>query len=879
MRLKSILLIFTLVLLVVVLPVQAQSDRVITLGLSEFMRNVPIEEVLEEFEAQNPGVQVQIVYVPPESNFAPSPAVDINEHLDAVQTLAQAADVVLVNQSNLTPEAVQAGYFLNLAPLASADSSLNQSDFLPAAWESFRWANGQWALPAKIEPLMLIYDPAAFDAAGLTYPTGNWTMDDLIIAARTLTQYDESGEVTQPGLVTYGGEGYLLGSLYGQSLTDENGEPNLDAPELQALLDQWVEFSQESVISSFPSQNGEGSIPPMGITGSFGLFTGPMEEQSTSTTQPEATLLPGGNLGLEVQGIAISRGTLYPQEAYALAKFLTESPRMLNLMQGSRSARDSMTGSDNEPLELEGGMRLVTPDLPPEIAEAVEDMLPNALPTTALHFGEYVVEAMTAISQNGLDSATALEEAELAAVANLQTAADRQGTSPIVVATPIPEVVLGAGEVSLKFDSGFTPQAGEWERLMREFADADPQVGEVVLNSSFGDVSSQVEQNDCFYLNYNAVPSVDLSLLLSLDPLMSADTDFSTGDVAGNALSQLQRDNRTWAFPFVITPTMLNYHIDLFAQAGVAEPVDGWTTGDFVNALQSLKTVIPEEQIPFTNRSFGDTTLLVLIAAYGGLPLDFRTDPVTINFTDPTTVEAIRQVLDLAKEDLMEYQQLGGNRGFAIRIDEENTVPIYSDSVTGGRIARFGGPAAADTESPYALTAFPSGTYAATAYEIGAGYISATSQNADACYRLFKFLSQHPELFDGMPALRSQFSNATLLASTGQNAVDFYTQYDELMQNPDVVIIPSAFSGGAATSGMNIIRRWLDQAFDEYVLNDADLLAALTDAQTKAQTFQTCVQELPPYDATNPQVYQTGLSECATAVDPDAVMMFPIPAN
>jgi hypothetical protein len=40
---------------------------------------------------------------------------------------------------------------------------------------------------------------------------------------------------------------------------------------------------------------------------------------------------------------------------------------------------------------------------------------------------------------------------------------------------------------------------------------------------------------------------------------------------------------------------------------------------------------------------------MMLIAAYGGLPIDYRTTPATLNFTDPATISAIQQVLDLAK--------------------------------------------------------------------------------------------------------------------------------------------------------------------------------------------------------------------------------------
>jgi hypothetical protein len=50
-----------------------------------------------------------------------------------------------------------------------------------------------------------------------------------------------------------------------------------------------------------------------------------------------------------------------------------------------------------------------------------------------------------------------------------------------------------------------------------------------------------------------------------------------------------------------------------------------------------------------------ESAMLTLIAAYGGLPLDTRTDPPTVNFSDPATVNALQQVLDLVKNGYISY--------------------------------------------------------------------------------------------------------------------------------------------------------------------------------------------------------------------------------
>src|SRR5258708_40316927 len=51
------------------------------------------------------------------------------------------------------------------------------------------------------------------------------------------------------------------------------------------------------------------------------------------------------------------------------------------------------------------------------------------------------------------------------------------------------------------------------------------------------------------------------------------------------------------------------------------------------------------------------------MAAFGGLPHDFRTNPPMINYTDPKTLDAIKQALDLAKAGYIQYNELGSLTG------------------------------------------------------------------------------------------------------------------------------------------------------------------------------------------------------------------------
>lgn len=854
-----------------VVPVaNAQDGVTLTLNVPEWMAEVFREDALAGFEAQS-GIKVQIVNGGAELFF--SPAQDgLDAHLEDALNYVSSADVVFVEGNNgISVEATRAGYFLDLAPLTNWDASLKSADFLPAAWQAFQWDQGVWALPASVDVVTMIYDPAAFDAAGIAYPSSAWTIDDLANAARKLATYDADGSVSTPGLMIFDENlGLLFRSLLGQGLYDPNALPNMPAlsnPTLETLLDTWKQLEDEGVVGR-PGDGVQFNEVPMRILSSFGL------NANANETQPAATLLPGGSAGLQAQGFAISAGTLYPEQAYALVKYLTSSAEIANRLFGLQPARQSLVGTRVN--EQGDGPRLVL-DFSPEAEAALQEALVNALPASEMRFSNYLLLAKEKMTSEGLDARSALQSAEALAVGNLQMAAERRATTTILVATPIPEVVLQPGEIALNFGlASFVmplPNRDQWEQLIAEFVASDPEVGQINFNTQFGDARSMAETNDCFFLPYNGVTSLDLTTVLNLDPFMDADPTFNRNDVVGGLLAQLQRDNKTWALPISLQPKALRYHSQIFQQTGVPEPTNGWTIDVFNDALRWLKETTGDDT-PFVSRDPGASYLLMLIAAYGGIPLDYRTNPPTINFTDPANVEAIRQVLNLAKDGLINYQETTTGAVFAFASGEEQD-PIYTDSLSGFNIRRIRGGGGQPSEDPYRLTTYPTGSqYSAASFDLGTAYISATAQNPEACYRWISTIARRQDLFNTMPARLSLINDPVLAAAQGQDAADFYNEFAALLQAPNNLAFPSPFAGDSPANFL--VEFWLTRAFDEYVLRDGDLEAELGEAQQYATAFQECVATIPPFDpaAGDRRNYFGQYTDCASRVDSSVAVMF-----
>jgi hypothetical protein len=235
-------------------------------------------------------------------------------------------------------------------------------------------------------------------------------------------------------------------------------------------------------------------------------------------------------------------------------------------------------------------------------------------------------------------------------------------------------------------------------------------------------------------------------------------------------------------------------------------------------------------------------------------------------------------VLDLAREGLIAYSALDtGGMGFMMVIGgaEGNTTdPLVAESLSS--LSLYLQNLLSGSENIYGLTTYPRGSSGFPAsYTVGAGYISATSLNPDACYRLLSALSRRPDLVDGMPARRSLLDDPTVqanLTSPQDTLLNFYRAYADLLADPSTIVVNTSMFSAAV--GTFIEQRWVNRAFDRYVLDDATLDEELAQAQGFIDAYRQCTASIttpPPAANATPADFQAYMEEyqsCATAVDP-----------
>src|SRR5256712_404546 len=112
-----------------------------------------------------------------------------NDYFTKLQTAiagGTAPDTFELNYENFVSYS-SAGSLLDLSGQASSDSGFKSSVYYPRAYGVFNESGKQYGLPESFSDVLLFYNKDLFDAAGVSYPTTDWTWSDELTAAQKLT--------------------------------------------------------------------------------------------------------------------------------------------------------------------------------------------------------------------------------------------------------------------------------------------------------------------------------------------------------------------------------------------------------------------------------------------------------------------------------------------------------------------------------------------------------------------------------------------------------------------------------------------------------------------------------------------------------------------
>lgn len=315
------------------------------------------------FKASNPNITVEVAAVP----FG-----DYYDKLGTQIASGTAYDVMIMSPAYFPKIAPQGG-LADLTELIKRDN-LDLSQYTTEVPNSV-FEGKTMALPYELDIQALFYNKDLFDAAGVEYPTDDWTWEDLRAAAVKLT-------TTKDGKTTWG---FLSDNLYpswasfigqagGSILGPDGATATIDTPEVREALTFMTDLIYKDKVSPAPGQLPEGTnafhsgLAAMVVDGSYSVLPTIQNVKFKWDVAP----LPDGKkeaVAYWTQGIAVYNKTPQPDAAWAFAKYLM-SPEGQQILAKSKFATPSLRSAASSSDYL-------TP--PPDSMNVFNDEFPSAV--------------------------------------------------------------------------------------------------------------------------------------------------------------------------------------------------------------------------------------------------------------------------------------------------------------------------------------------------------------------------------------------------------------------------------------------------------------------------------------------------------------------
>lgn len=217
--------------------------KTVTLALWNKDQEPVLREILDNFEAENDDIKVELELTPNPQYWT---------KLEAAATGAAMADIVWMNGPN----------FINYAsngviePINEylENSDVDLANYPESLVNLYTYNDEVYGIPKDWDTTALWYNEDLFDAAGVDYPTNDWTFEDLEQAAAQLT--DESAGVwgiaanygTQEGMYN------VIPQNGGYVINEERTQSGYDMPESIEALEKYVGLIESGVSPSLEVQ-------------------------------------------------------------------------------------------------------------------------------------------------------------------------------------------------------------------------------------------------------------------------------------------------------------------------------------------------------------------------------------------------------------------------------------------------------------------------------------------------------------------------------------------------------------------------------------------------------------------------------------------------
>lgn len=299
----------------------AADDGQVTIAYTNFISNDGNEEnlqaIVDAFEEENPDITVEVTTLP-YADYGTALQTDL-----AAGTVSDVFDIEYANYAQY-----QANGVLAELPVENPDA------YRQSLLEAYQTDGTQYALPSSFSAVVLYYNADLFDAAGVEYPTSDWTWADEQAAAEKLT--DAAAGVWGDHQPVSFYEFYkTLAQNGGEFLNEDGTEVAFNTPEgIEAA--EWLVGKSGTVMPTIEQGQGTPDFDTNLFTeGKLAMMHTGIWVFGTVADVPfgwDIAVEPGNTEQASAvfsNAIGVSSGSEHPEAAAKFAQFLTSSDVMV----------------------------------------------------------------------------------------------------------------------------------------------------------------------------------------------------------------------------------------------------------------------------------------------------------------------------------------------------------------------------------------------------------------------------------------------------------------------------------------------------------------------------------------------------------------------
>ncbi|MBE6072663.1 MAG: sugar ABC transporter substrate-binding protein [Clostridium butyricum] len=294
----------------------SEGNATITYALWDKNQEAGMKKIAEAFEQKNPGIKVNVEVTPWDQYWT---------KLEAGASGNSMPDVFWMH-SNQSYKYASNGILMDLS-----DANVDYSKFPKDLVDLYKVNDKNYAVPKDFDTIGLWYNKTLFDEAGIAYPDETWTWDNMLDAARKLTNESEGIYGFAAPLNLQEGIDNFIYQNGGQVFSDDKTKSAWDTPEVKEAVQWYVDLSLKEKVSPTQKQFAENTNTVFFESGKVAMYMagswmlGELAGNDYVKANCDVAVLPQGKKRASIYnglGNAVAASTSHPEEAKKFVEFL-----------------------------------------------------------------------------------------------------------------------------------------------------------------------------------------------------------------------------------------------------------------------------------------------------------------------------------------------------------------------------------------------------------------------------------------------------------------------------------------------------------------------------------------------------------------------------